>query len=896
MNTLTISESHRKLLTDSAVPLATAETAGVFTASVAADLPDELSHLADLLPAMIFRHESPTGIVRFQSRPDNPAEGAGKYMQAPGSGSLLSVHPDQRIKLGLAKKLMIVEGTKQALAAAAWAPGDTLVVGIQGCNGFMSSGVPSPELEFVLGDNTEVFIFFDADVATNRNVHDAAAMLVDHMELLGAASVKCVSLPVSGKAGLDDYLAGIGEAKRTEVIENLMTKAKKLGRAPAAAKPKMGDKSGTRTSIAPTVDFENAQIRLERGTGDDAFSVPLAQYACRIVETTTIEDDLNDPKGVTKSITHRLQIVTEPGGTIYEVDDVANSDLKNPTVWLTRMPGSIGSRLDQESGNQANEKIEAAIRRHAGETGVIASRGIRRLGPIEIDGVWGFLHAGGIITADGNSDAARSVLDAPYDKVNYPDPAMMDRACREEAVASLLGLLEQVRDHTALVLLLGHDTQGSTGSHIEGVVGLSGGHGFGKTTQARGVASMLSPYFADNSMIAGTPSPGVVLAAGEHLHHSMVIVDDVARESDDDAGDLKVFQALDAFARRAHSGGADGRPRLEKNAEGKYAPAAAELSHPIGVVIGEILTKNTKSNSGAERFITARVDKNGSFIDDAALDRFLDIGRSGGPNQAKALILQWMATQATAVGYQEWHKALDAQISAAKESLAIHPELSARSRRVAAGVLVGWKLLTTALSEIAPGVVPEKRRVELLQHGQELITAAILQHTAVALAGTETPHENLLDHLRSLIASAPDSWTILEPGQKEPVERQKAIGKRMTVLHGKDYIEVVALLPAVIADALRERNSAAVTRRLSAVALKDSRGKSSRSVKFNGIAVTAICIPLSIWNGDVTEILTASQAADSQEPLAPGNQDGSSPAAHKPATITSIHELPVVDA
>lgn len=896
MNTLTISESHRKLLTDSAVPLATAETAGVFTASVAADLPDELSHLADLLPAMIFRHESPTGIVRFQSRPDNPAEGAGKYMQAPGSGSLLSVHPDQRIKLGLAKKLMIVEGTKQALAAAAWAPGDTLVIGIQGCNGFMSSGVPSPELGFLLGKNTEVFVFFDADVATNRNVHDAAAMLVDHMELLGAASVKCVSLPVSGKAGLDDYLAGIGEAKRTEVIENLMAKAKKLGRAPAAAKPKTGNRSESRVGIAPTVDFEAAQIVIERGTGDDAYSVPLAHFACRIVETTTIEDDLNDPAGKTKIQAHRLQIVTEPGGQIYEVDDVLDSDLEHPSVWLTRLPSSIGTRLDRESGRYVDEQIASAIRRHAGETGVIESRGIRRLGPIEIEGVFGYLHAGGMITADGNSHAAHSVVSAPYDKVRYPDPAEMTRTVREEAVASMLSLFDQVGDHTALTLLLGHDTQGSTGSHIEGLVGLDGDHGYGKTTQARGIAAMQGPYFADHSMIAGTPSPGVILSAGEYLHHSMIIVDDVARESEDDAGDTKVFQALDAFARRAYSGGSDGRPRLEKNASGKYVPGAAELSHPIGVVIGEILTKNTKSNSGAERFITTRVTKTGSFLDDQALDRFVAIGRSGAPNRVKALVLQWMARKASEVGREEWLLGIDNEVSTAKESLLVHSELTARSRRVAAGVLVGWKILIDALSEIAPAVVPVQKRIALTAHGESLITAAILRHSAVALAGTETPHENLLDHLRSLIASAPDAWTILEPGQKEPGERQKAIGKHMTVLQGKDYIDVVALLPAVIADALHERNSAAVTRRLSAVALKDSRGKSSRSVKFNGVAVTAICVPLSIWNGDVTEIPTASQATDRQEQLAPGNQDGSSPVAQQPATIISIHELPVVDA
>ena len=61
----------------------------------------------------------------------------------------------------------------------------TTVLGIQGCYGFRQEGAETPDLGVI--DGRPTVIAFDADVATNHQVYDAAALIRDTLEARGVA-------------------------------------------------------------------------------------------------------------------------------------------------------------------------------------------------------------------------------------------------------------------------------------------------------------------------------------------------------------------------------------------------------------------------------------------------------------------------------------------------------------------------------------------------------------------------------------------------------------------------------------------------------------------------------------------------------------------------------------
>jgi putative DNA primase/helicase len=248
-----ITEGHRHILEASAIDLEVAREAGIRSILDRRDLPKELATWSSELPALLFEHAGPDGRVVPQLRPDVPVQLAGedrprKYLFPTGSPPVLAVHPQHRHLLAGSPTVLVVEGTKQALAAVTNAPDGVLVVGIAGCYGWCSGGVPVPAWDRLPIAGADVVVAFDADVATNRNVHDAASALAEHLEILGASSVRFLNAPTTSKAGLDDYLATITPTSRREVLGRLVERAGKLPRRPAArraaAAPQASDDPG----------------------------------------------------------------------------------------------------------------------------------------------------------------------------------------------------------------------------------------------------------------------------------------------------------------------------------------------------------------------------------------------------------------------------------------------------------------------------------------------------------------------------------------------------------------------------------------------------------------------------------------------------------------------------
>ncbi len=267
----TLSDAHLEHLTASAIDPAVAVAAGVRTAHVVADLPEALRWCKSA-PGIVFPYRSPAGEIVEQYRPDKPVEitegHSAKYLFPTNCAPGLNVHPDMVGRLTSAGRIVIVEGTKQHLAAVtAAADLDVAVVGIAGCYGWSSGGEPSPDLALVPWSGRDVVVIFDADLATNIDVHTAAVRLGDELELRGADAVKFVSLPGVDKSGLDDVLASrAGDGPTSVVFARLIDKAGKLPKKPAARKNKFFGAEGL--MVEKLVDAIRAEHHLAVDPGE----------------------------------------------------------------------------------------------------------------------------------------------------------------------------------------------------------------------------------------------------------------------------------------------------------------------------------------------------------------------------------------------------------------------------------------------------------------------------------------------------------------------------------------------------------------------------------------------------------------------------------------------------
>lgn len=244
-----LAADHLAELRDSAISDDVIDASGVYTAYVKEDLPEPLQWIADFenaLPSEVFPLEEAGKGLTWQVKPRRGAvklaDGSTpKYIcPAKNTGYPTPALVERRAVNDATRRVLLVEGTKQALAALSVTDEGTAIYGLTGITSWQG-GVDGPSPAFQLVGGLATYIIADADAATNRMVYDGAEGLGTLCRQWGATPVRFVNVPGGGKQGLDDVLAGISEDRREKMLELWIKQAadkpcsKRPAQAPAAS-------------------------------------------------------------------------------------------------------------------------------------------------------------------------------------------------------------------------------------------------------------------------------------------------------------------------------------------------------------------------------------------------------------------------------------------------------------------------------------------------------------------------------------------------------------------------------------------------------------------------------------------------------------------------------------
>lgn len=251
-STRQLSDDHRAFLTAQAVDIALAEKLGVHTLTTNDDAKKLGGHWENFrtVPAIAFPWTSPDGRTEWQVRPDDPTiDSKGKprkYVFHRGAKPVLWAVRE----VDNPRRIAVIEGTKQGLAGATYAPPDTSIYAIAGCRSWQIDGVPIPDLTVVEG--LPVVVILDADAAENPDVYQAGVQFTQALASEGATEVKFARLIGASKAGLDDVLGGRAEEKRATYMARILD----------SAKPKPADKVPVRKKTGSKTAPSNGRVRI----------------------------------------------------------------------------------------------------------------------------------------------------------------------------------------------------------------------------------------------------------------------------------------------------------------------------------------------------------------------------------------------------------------------------------------------------------------------------------------------------------------------------------------------------------------------------------------------------------------------------------------------------------
>jgi len=863
---MSLSTAHVELLERSAVPSQFAAETGVRTVERAEDLPDDLRQYAATLPGLVFPLRTVGGKVHHQFRPDkSPYPNAPKYLQAQGTGSIITVHAAMAERVGNVPRVAFVEGTKQALAAVYHAPEDTLVVGLQGCQNWRVDGVPHPDLSLLGLDKAEkAVIVFDADYRTNPNVWTAAHDLSEHLSKLGVKKVLFASIPAGKTNGLDDYLGAAfsSEQQRRAAFAAILDQAvPKLGRRPSSArKPIAGGPM---------------RCDIERGltlkTNEDGDEIVVMSAAGRIVRSIAVFDP-DAPDAILPSLLEvevAVPVADEDDGEPVvktKVVTIPNDKLDDLDFLLDAT--HIATHVERPTSTKAQIEIANAIRRCRCEE-TQQQVALKRLGWMfyEEAGEWVYLHNGGAIGPTCSYPSLRGILTGRSALINFEDPHTYKLKHVREGIAATIRNIELLNDPTPWWALLGAIGLAPTGVLPKTSVSLLGEKSAGKSGLLQTATSFLSEKFGYKGAPMATAddtSNYIDLALIGH-DNSFVLVDDFHPEYGKDENNSQ-SKTVDLILRRAHGAPSRGRSSW-RNAQATQAPVST--SRPLPLMSFEKLPSVV--DSGLDRTLVISVTRESTFKPDCFAD-FVQPGDTGyfrraygyyiaklaqsinfGPSDASEIMAMYSVEKweprhglEMLTGWLDWlreHKEPPGLLGRLKEAA---PSATDRALRVTASLMIGVHLWMSYAEEM--GVIDADNRKSLVEDGHEKLVRALVTHTATIMNDNLRQEQRVLDAIRSAIASG--KATLGEPHGTavrigKVTEIENAEGQKVKVV-AIDYNASIPGLPSGWQQLLRP------------IAITDSAGKLPRTLRIGPARVRCVVLPqeeAGIYEPDVAGTL-----------------------------------------
>jgi len=825
----------------SAISSEVALTGGVYSIGTESELPKWAADAGVPVPGMMFTHnppsiygDNPDAAPIWQYRP-RESGGGPKYVQQPGTGSAISLHPEMSARVQTAKTALIVEGTKQYLAAVSTILeskkfDDVIAVGIQGCFGWSVQQSLNPELTEVLSGRSKIIVAFDADLSSNLDVWRAGRQFRENLKTFDTPVAFLMDKDASGTDGLDDLLAKHLVADRVSKLADLLkTASVKLPKRPSTEEP---------TQDTLIIDWDRG--RFLRNSDDGP--IPVTNWAARVTKLRLVRDDLH--LDTVQTVNCDVEFVRGFGDErethILSIED---AELEDVLGWLRKIPGGRGVNGVFTSPDwKTKAEIASTIR---ATSDAKTETFFPRTGLATVDGRLCHLHTRGGLTADGNVDSTGGILSGPVASVEY----FGDEELSDELVAAGFAAFDRLsnafENQGVLTALLAAMMLAATGAPPHCALMVWGGKGTGKSTIGQVFGSFYGRAYASKVMLSANATRGVLMSGYSGAHQTCLFVDD-ARNKATDRDNEQLAAGMDHLVRVSYDGPSVAVSRLIRGADGKYRTNSGINDYPLAIIIGENLDSIRQgSSSTPERMLTIRVTET-TWLPEGLRDAE-DDAEEGLLNVVWSKVVTQLLKKAEALALTDGKDISEAEGALKKyantrrlkyiERLQNNPETKhwqPRPREVTASLFTGWKLWCQ-LYAAARGVKASK---DELHAGFDILSKMMEDH--LAQTSGEVP-DDVEVALERLAAAINNGRTTIEDNPGDGTDR---IGARKTVA-GPDgeNVDVIAFKVASIESLLRL--PAAQARGIFRdVAVKDGCGNVTRTVRIGGQVLRCICIPV----------------------------------------------------
>ena len=820
------------------------------------ELPESLKYLGEMRPGLLFWHTAPSGKKTPQYRPDNPKDGH-KYIFPKNSGSVLSVNPTMTAERPI---VVIVEGTKQMIFAAAYAPDDVRVVGIQGCWAWSSDGQAVAELDELVQGH-DVIIIFDADISSNPNVYDAGASLSETLDIIGAKSVRFALIPGGKSVGLDDFLGRRPVGNRSSAFAEILAKGVPLSKLKKPAKRKV-----TVDAKDATFDFVSRMLgeicvveyekRDDNGTlarhqegrpvagevdGRLVRRVETLLYACVTVDTVVATvDDLTVGSEPTYLFDLGVQIGNDTEAEHHTVQNVPSSDLQSVRRWLDRV-GVAGLKVElgrigqgMAGGIRIAEAIRADMKTFEPRRRILHPYS----GWSEFEGEYWWSDTSGSHGATRKRDDVKAKLEgplAPLDVLgwfeNYSETDLF------AALDKLFAVENYLYDSTVWVAGVSALAWALLGGDPAAVFYIVGEKGSGKTSIAGLLSSFLSPRWGIGlmPMASADASAPILRDLARQPHNMMLVVDDVRGRSSSHSQDAQA-DALEALIRPGYSGGAAGAIVKIKNAKGEWVLPTPRDNHFFLCVVGEELPE-VERQSTIERCLVVEVDTATSLKPagpdtPTGLSGFQYLNQLSRDNALAPVTSAFLATTADRIGQAGGLGNWGTHLSKERTKLttdAVTSRISDATPRVVnvAGTFVsGATMFLEWVRDM--GYFDDERKVVIEKHWHDLIIEAANLHATTNL----NPGGEAEVIISSVVDAVASGRYAVRMGKNYESPTQILVGFETNAKIDGVWTECIALFPSIVAQIVGGRNLPA---RLDKLLIRDG-GKRTKRVKFGDLS------------------------------------------------------------